>query len=90
MKLAKKVSILAFVFTCLMISSVVASSVYASCTSWETQATGPVWCDTSDGCGFLWLQDTAKVDAYQVRICSSGDGYFVIEERYVTLREGCC
>ena len=42
--------------------SIFAVPVSASCSSWTTYYTSSSYCDSSDGCGFLWLKDTKNIE----------------------------
>lgn len=65
-----------------------------SCGNWDTYSSS-TYCDTSDGCGAFWLQDTSKTTKYQSRICSetsSDNGTVTITKEYQTVvsKNGCC
>ena len=55
----KKIKLLlsALIITGVMGANIVNSYAAISWSSWKTSSSYDYTCDTSDGCGFLWLKD---------------------------------
>ena len=62
----------------------------SGCSDWDTLSVGEAYCDSSDGCGFLWQQATNKAETILVRTCidDAGNQHTQLDSTTVTL--GCC
>jgi len=92
MKKAKKIIVLLLLSIFIFSSQISIANAY-ECGSWITTRSYNSRCDTSDGCGFLWLKGTSKHDEDQYRICTAISGstvYIIRETRTVTIKDGCC
>jgi len=63
--------------------------VQAGCTNFTEYAADTSFCDNTDGCGFLWLQNTKKHLSYQHRFCDI-DGKQYYQQRKLYVVDGCC
>jgi len=66
------------------------STALAACSDWTIVGNEGNWyCETRDGCGFLWLQGTMTIRTLFERYCNES-GKQVRETKYGPTKNGCC
>jgi len=86
----KKKILASMLAVAIMVSSVNTSMVVeAKCSSWTVYKKSEDKCDSTDGCGLFWLQDTKYYKSYQERYCDKQNKQ-VRETRVVKVKNGCC
>ena len=78
---------------CLMAVMLVAVSIpvsAAGCSDWDTIGVSDAWCDSNDGCGFLWAKATNKCTVFMTRTCVENNGAIIYQSTSQQSKLGCC
>lgn len=91
----KKTRVLSFIAALLMTISIMGAngtqaSAAGGCGNWEMYKVGTAYCDTNDGCGFLWLKDTYKQRKYYKCTCVDAGNKIFYKYRSELEDLGCC
>lgn len=60
------------------------------CSNWEVYDQEPNYCDTEDGCGPFWAQDTNKQKLKVKRTCVNANNNYYTEYGTTIQKLGCC
>lgn len=77
-------------FTTFMLCATSITVMAAGCGDWDTVSIGSAFCDSNDGCGFLWQKATNKAVITLKRNCVDNANVYSTEYSLKTTTLGCC
>ncbi|MBQ7954214.1 MAG: hypothetical protein IJ282_00535 [Lachnospiraceae bacterium] len=83
----KKIFVLCFATVMLFATSIPVSA--EGCGDWDTEWIGDAQCE-SDGCGFLWMNETNKAPITLYRLCVTNENIAIRQYKHTSIDLGCC